>query len=516
MLEAVFATDLCEDPESNLLPQNSPLLNEYLSRKVKTLNDSGARILPAEIQLGVERLLITDGTNEQSSEDKDIQKSCIAALAYQEASSTLLWQWSRSRHRQSDYCSCTTDHVVAETLIAAHEQLLKGFISKGLRISFSSQNHGQLLVIAAKGNYHNLAKLHLDRMSLSLYSRGINMGKHAEALVAAVSARYDKMIDLLLDWAHYHYLTEDLINELNRLLNDAVYSNDSRMVAVLMECGASPNTLSSSGGYPFTVLYDAITYDRPKVVRALLDGGADPSPTWDYNLLVIAAHIGSVEITTMLLEFEVDIDAEEGEALKTAASYGRESVFDYLIDNGADVALLREDPRRALARAAGNGEHGIIRRLASCGVDLDTLIDGECRLLGDYPQRAIFFAMAGGQSAAVDLLLELGAKPIDWTLAEHELRAAVCMHGKDGKDYIHDLVRGGVNINAVCLKTGATAMSEAMCIWRDEWPELRADMIQFLLGLGAERVGGCGSILPSAKMLMGDVGLIFCHLHDWI
>jgi hypothetical protein len=116
------------------------------------------------------------------------------------------------------------------------------------------------------------------------------------------------------------------------------------MALLLIQKGARANVKAKSscgsdnrnGG---NMLWSAARYRGPRLIRLLLEGGADVNHA---NPLAAAAEEGELENVRCLVEAGADVNATEGSlgpALHAACGYAHIEVVTYLLENGADINL---------------------------------------------------------------------------------------------------------------------------------------------------------------------------------
>jgi hypothetical protein len=139
----------------------------------------------------------------------------------------------------------------------------------------------------------------------------------------------------------------------------------AKMVRFLLRHGADPNrrvgvSLGASGAEECSALHSAIRFGKKlEVVKALVEGGADPTVTfYGDTMIVVAAEAGQLEILQYLVEKGVDphaVNEDSGTtALDKARSCKQKEIIDWLKSMG--VVSKRESGRilsRVLAREFG-------------------------------------------------------------------------------------------------------------------------------------------------------------------
>jgi ankyrin repeat protein len=119
------------------------------------------------------------------------------------------------------------------------------------------------------------------------------------------------------------------------------------MALLLIQKGARANVKAESsdgsdklnGG---NMLWDAARYRGPRLIRLLLEGGADMNHA---NPLATAAEEGELENVRCLVEAGADVNSTggiRGPALHAACGCAHIEVVTYLLDNGADINLKHD------------------------------------------------------------------------------------------------------------------------------------------------------------------------------
>lgn len=232
--------------------------------------------------------------------------------------------------------------------------------------------------------------------------------------------------------------TESGRSRLAASLVSAVKSNDERLVLAYIEAGVDVNCHSGSDGSP---LHTSAAAGFVNIVNVLLKKGASVNacgPTGAPPLQLAAAE-GNLAVVKLLFHKGASIDQISrlhGTALMAAASRGRADIIRFLIKQGAAVSANGGPYGNALQAASWNGNSNIIRYLLDAGADVRARGDGGCTAL----QVAAFV----GKAKAIQVLLDRGAK-ID--IDDH--------HGKYGSA-LSAATRGGhYKAAALLLDAGA-------------------------------------------------------------
>jgi ankyrin repeat protein len=199
----------------------------------------------------------------------------------------------------------------------------------------------------------------------------------------------------------YAYKEEDFLN--------AAKEGQEVGVKLFVIAGMSPEVQNAEGETPLLL---AARYDRAKVARALLAGGADVNgrDRRGFSPLMRAVLSGSVETVKTILEFKPDLGAQTTDpetkgstALMYAVSKNRGEVVRMLLDAGADVNQLDEQVGTALMWAVYYDYEDLAAELLARGADPNIANGG-----GGTP---LMTAALKGNSRLVRLLLERGADP---------------------------------------------------------------------------------------------------------
>ena len=131
-------------------------------------------------------------------------------------------------------------------------------------------------------------------------------------------------------------LTKKLVYVVNFQHND-----DAQAVKQLLENGADPNAVTTSGS---SLLRTAVVFNQPATVKLLLKHKADTSHQNDdgRTALITAALQGCFEIVQALVEGGADIEQKDNRgatALINASNNGHVEIVRYLISKGADQTV---------------------------------------------------------------------------------------------------------------------------------------------------------------------------------
>ena len=180
----------------------------------------------------------------------------------------------------------------------------------------------------------------------------------------------------------------------------AALKGDPARVQALLDSGISPDQCAG----PASILALAAGEGNARVVRVLLECGADIEGGSGLSPLACAARRGRDETVRLLIERGADIEADAdgpGTALICAAETGQRSTVGLLLALGADVDAQSETGATPLMMATTCGHLGVVVELIKAGAGLDhTSRSGNT---------ALHFAAHSGSTAIVDVLVDAGA-----------------------------------------------------------------------------------------------------------
>jgi uncharacterized protein len=154
------------------------------------------------------------------------------------------------------------------------------------------------------------------------------------------------------------------MNRSTTSLIDAVRARNYALVEDFLESGASANERDEPTGENLLAIASGLGDAR--LVKLLLDAGADANSTstgWPLN---IAAGQGHLDVVELLLDAEADVDVVDedgGTALESAACGGHCQIVSLLIEAGANAKHKDKDGKSALIYAAERGHDGIVAEL---------------------------------------------------------------------------------------------------------------------------------------------------------
>jgi ankyrin repeat protein len=191
-------------------------------------------------------------------------------------------------------------------------------------------------------------------------------------------------------------------------LQRACCQGDSQIASVLLDHGANVNLMRGSFG---PALVAATRNHELSLVKRLLDAGADINRGhWvgatnnliQQTALARAITMNCIPVVKLLFERGADIytGCECGNAVQTAAFFGRDEILDYLVSKGADIHRSSKRYNSALEAAAAGSQESMFKKLLSYGIDMYH----PCVNKGNLLQ----VAASSGLDSIVQLLLEEG------------------------------------------------------------------------------------------------------------
>jgi ankyrin repeat protein len=306
----------------------------------------------------------------------------------------------------------------------------------------------------------------------------INTTNWDTPLVMAVRKKDIKFVRLLLrhgadvnQISVYPYSPWTGITALQR----ACCQGDTQIASVLLDHGANVNIKRGNFG---PALVAATMNHELSLVERLLDAGADinrghlvgpPNNLFQQTALARAITINCIPVVKLLLErgAEIYISCECGNAVQTAAFFGRDEILDYLVSKGADIHRCSKRFNSALEAAVAGSQETMFKKLLSYGID----IDRPCVDLGNLLQ----VAASSGSNSIIQLLLDErmdvniqgGYHGSALTAAANHGHASTCRmlierganldtRGGKGSGALHAAVEGGhLEIVKLLLDSGA-------------------------------------------------------------
>lgn len=190
------------------------------------------------------------------------------------------------------------------------------------------------------------------------------VARRVEAAPELVRARADDDVSVLLYAAYRgeNGIAELLAARVGDLdLPEAVALGRRETARRLLEANAEAVHARSPDG--FTSLHYAAFFGRGKLLKQLLEAGADVNAVADNRTRVCPLHSaaarGDADLCARLLEAGADPDARQAggfTALMSAALHGNREMVERLLEAGAD-RTLRSDDDRSAADFAREGEH---------------------------------------------------------------------------------------------------------------------------------------------------------------
>lgn len=280
----------------------------------------------------------------------------------------------------------------------------------------------------------------------SLIANGANVnlvcGEHRHALLTAMYTKNFPVISILQ--RHGARLNQEL---LRKALFEMVVRGSVQGVSHLLELGANIDWVNSRKESPLRL---AIERQRREVVDLLLLRGADFKTqlglenTKDWTKMLVKASSNGIEqIVRLLITHGVDVNANNGYALRKASGGGHAGVVRLLIENGADVnadsGVKDGLEGSALYEASQYGHEKVVQLLIENGADVNAI--------GSYKANALQVACQNGNAPTVRLLIDHKAcvnAPGGFHIG-NALQAA-CYGGK--ASVVQFLIASGAYINA--------------------------------------------------------------------
>jgi len=190
-------------------------------------------------------------------------------------------------------------------------------------------------------------------------------------------------------------------------LHYACLYGSEKIVKLLIQSGANVNAFDKAGNTPLIL---STAHKDIEIFRFLIEqAGADPTIKWEgKNLLHIAAMLGNTEMAQLALSHDIGINSITSNSKETplhlCAQYSGAFMASFLLDNGADLALLDEDKNSPLFRAIESEKEDIVKVFVERGIDVNVPFSS-----GIYPlELAALLAVNRGYLDMVKVLVEQG------------------------------------------------------------------------------------------------------------
>ncbi|CAM1306442.1 TANC2 (predicted) [Pycnogonum litorale] len=245
----------------------------------------------------------------------------------------------------------------------------------------------------------------------------------------------------------------------HHILKAHIYKNHARLMEhsprdaqALWMCLSSDN-LSSALAYHRNIFSPNI-----KVSKLLLIAGADPNAKVSAGchrvpVVIVAAKLGLVDLVSLLIEFNADVNAKSTENGMTVLSYaavvGNMDILRMALIEGAKVNEVDISKKCALVHAAENGHLNAVNHLLQCNwlSDADDGIDNPD--LCEAVQQALVSAALNGHSSICDYLLDLPEVRVNECDKMHEETALTAACTVGSKAVCSTLIKSGANVSVV-------------------------------------------------------------------
>jgi ankyrin repeat protein len=363
-----------------------------------------------------------------------------------------------------------------------YSDLVQLLIEKGADVNLTGGDGTSALSGACTEGQFEVVKLLLEA------GANPNLGS---ALVFACREMSEDIVHALLDAdAHVDYTGSD--SDDGTALHASVWTTKAsgigdsraRIVRMLLDAGADPN---HSGGRHGSILAGAAHHGDPKIVRMLLNAGADVKGCHE-SALSAASFMGHEEIVRMLLNAGADVNSDCGGircALQCASYQGHEQIVQLLLQAGADV-------NQECAKYGSALDAAISRRRPEIA---DLLIAAGARFkesMFHLYDTAFYEASLLGNINMIYVLLVAGFDPFATSIEGYSALQRAILSGD--VDRVRILLRCDVDVNQKCRGPDGCALATASRIGHEL-------IVQVLLDAGAnvyQRGGEYGSVLGAA------------------
>ncbi len=187
-----------------------------------------------------------------------------------------------------------------------------------------------------------------DKKEITISTTAIE--RHAEEYIRQAADLQKIEANTLISQAINNAVLETLVANAGPLLHRLVESGQEEQILELLKQEIDVNERAEAG---WTALLYAVAQGYPRIVKMLLDAGANPdiSNVNGVTPLMYGARYGNIGICQVLLEYGAlcDIQDKTGmTALIVSVHYGHQSIVELLLNEGADSDLKMHDGKTAL------------------------------------------------------------------------------------------------------------------------------------------------------------------------
>jgi ankyrin repeat protein len=239
---------------------------------------------------------------------------------------------------------------------AGYGGLVDLLISKGADVNAQDGKGRTPLTVAVEANNEDMVK------ALLAAHADPNAGR-SSALNLAAGRGSVPLLDLLV--------THGAKLDLTDALREAVEKNHPAAVSKLIQLKADPNAKFATG---IPVIFSALS--SPELMRALLDGGADPNQRGSQGEILLGRATGSessVPVLGLLLEHGADPNAQDTPngwtALHYAVGHSRQAPAEVLLKHNANINAQSKNGETPLHLAVRSGNQEFTTLLLEHGAD---------------------------------------------------------------------------------------------------------------------------------------------------
>lgn len=201
-----------------------------------------------------------------------------------------------------------------------------------------------------------------------------------------------------------------------------------------------PQLLYMYGPEGKTLLMEAIFQRNPKIIKILVDYGADINAVFEEtgaSVFDIAAASGSISLMQFLIDKDVKLDKKNANSLLGAVLSEKKEAVQFLLDYGIDVngeTILGVSP---LIAASIIGSDEIIKSLIAAGADINSQEI-------DKGHTALIAAVQAEHISSVKLLIAAG---VDVNIQNNKGATALMWAASYNKDITQALLTAGADVN---------------------------------------------------------------------
>jgi ankyrin repeat protein len=238
-------------------------------------------------------------------------------------------------------------------------------------------------------------------------------------------------------------------------LQMAIETNEGKIARLLIQSGADPRKCMNSGR---STVYDACNVGNVELLNLVIEHGVSLKESRIIGDSMIAAYKGHLKILKYLVSKGVPMNYKVKKRygspdtfMMNACEGGHVKVVEWLLQNGATLAVSGISGNTPLLQAVIDGHRDLVRFLLEQGVNPDAA--------NNFGETALLRAARNGYLEIAKMLLENGANPNSYDYWQDTSLMEACK-GEGNLDMARLLVSNGASVSRKD-KDGKTALNYA-------------------------------------------------------